>query len=380
MATEVQSPGPFQKEDDLTLRDILLNIQSYLKEIGRNWRLMLIITIPIFAYLMVMAFITPKKFSGELTFMVNEDEGSKVGGVADVLESLGVVGSSNNSEYNLDKILELAKSQRILFKSLMSTGTVKEKEDYFANHLIRVYNLHKVWKKDKPKLANFYFTRDSLENFSRLENSALKYLYKMMLGQGDTEPLLTTTTLENSGIMSMTLKTRNEQLSVQLLKDVFDRLSLFYIEQTTNKQRETYEKVSAEADSIRTVLKSKEYELASFIDKNQGLITQRAQLKKEQIEREVFILNTMYGEAVSNEEVAKFTLKNRTPFIQAVDEPVVPLKQIRPSKFKNGLTGILLGVVLTAMFVVGRRLYRETIDGPDSGPNQTSSEPIPVTS
>ncbi|MCB0644312.1 MAG: hypothetical protein KDC44_21860, partial [Phaeodactylibacter sp.] len=197
------------------------------------------------------------------------------------------------------------------------------------------------------------------------------------LGQGDMEPLLTTTTLENSGIMSLTLKTRNEQLSVQLNRVIFEELGMFYIRQTTVKQRETFEKVAAEADSIGTVLRSKEFELATFVDKNQGLITQRAQLKKEQIEREVFILNTMYGEAVSNEEVAKFALKNRTPFIQAVDVPVVPLKQIRPSKFKSGITGLLLGVLLTSIFVVGRRLYRETMQNPE--PDSATPGAIPAT-
>lgn len=366
MATEVQSYPEIKKEDDLTLRDIVVRVRMYFLEIMRNWKIVLLITIPILTYLIAAAFLTPKKFIAELTFMVNEDEGSKIGGVADVLESLGVVSGGSNSEYNLEKILELAKSQRILFACLMKKATIKDKEDYFANHIIRTYNLHKEWKKDKPKLANFLFTRDSLPTFSRLENSALKAIYKLLLGEGGNEPLLTTVVLENSGIMSLTLKSRNEELSAQMSRVIFEELSNFYVSQTTKKQRETYKKVSEEADSIRAVLKAKEFELATFVDTKQGLITQRSQLQRDQIERDVFVLNTMYGEAVANEEVAKFALKNRTPFILPIDLPVEPLKQVRSSKLTAGITGLVVGLILASIFIIGRRLYLDTMSEEDA--------------
>lgn len=354
-------PG-YNQEDEISLREIILQVQEYFVYIGRNWKILLYFIAPLLVYMTYLAFVTPKKFTGELSFMVNEDEGSQLGGVADVLESIGLAGGSTNSEYNLDKILELAKSRRILSRSLMKKGLIDDQEDYFANHLIRSYELHKKWKRDKPKLVDFYFTRDSLPAFNRLENSAMKYLIDMLLGKQNDPPLLTTAVLENSGIMTMEMVSVNEQLSVQLLNIIYTELSEFYIQQSTEKQRDIYEKVHQETDSLRMALASKEYELATFNDRNQGLITQRAQVRKDQLSREVFLLNTMYSEAASNEEVAKFALKKKTPFIQPIDTPTVPLKLTKPSLLKNTLLAILLGVILGSLFLSGRKLYQDAMD------------------
>ncbi len=354
-------PGYNTESDEISLREIILQVQEYFVYIFRNWKVLLYFIVPLFFYLTYLAFVTPKKYTGELSFMVNEDEGSQLGGVADVLESIGLAGGTTNSEYNLDKILELAKSRRILSIALMKKGMVNDEEDYYANHIIKNYELHKKWKRDKPKLVDFYFTRDSIPSFNRLENSAMKYIIGMLLGKQNDPPILTTAVLENSGIMSMEMVSVSEQLSVQLLNTIFRELSEFYIRQSTEKQRDIYEKVHQETDSLRMALLSKEYELASFNDKNQGLITQRAQVRKDQLSREVFLLNTMYSEAASNEEVAKFTLKKKTPFIQAIDTPTVPLKLTKPSLAKNTLLAVVLGLIFGGLFLAGRKLYLDAM-------------------
>jgi hypothetical protein len=349
-----------RSEDEITLKELIFKVREYLLEIVRNWKIVLLITLPILVYLLVVAFITPKKYSAELTFMVNEDESTQLTGAAEVFELLGV-GSASTSEYNLDKILELMASKRIIYPCLLTKGEVDGEEDFFANHIIREYKLREEWKREKPKLVDFTFTHDTLANFNRLENTALQLIYKKMLGKKDDPPMLTSFISENSGIMSLTLETLDEMLSKDLLIVIFNRLSQFYINQTTNKQRETYEKVSMETDSIRRVLKGVEYELAKFVDKNQGMIGQRSQVRKEQLERELFVLSTMYGESVKNEEISKFSLKNKTPFVQAIDLPVEPLKVIKKSKSKALLTGLIVGILLSSIFIIGRKIVRDAI-------------------
>ena len=365
-------PGYNNETDEISLREIILQVQEYFMYIFRNWKVLVYFIVPLFFYLTYLAFVTPKKYTGELSFMVNEDEGSQLGGVAEVLESIGLAGGTTNSEYNLDKILELAKSRRILSIALMKKGIVNDEEDYYANHIIKNYELHKNWKRDKPNLVDFYFTRDSIPSFNRLENSAMKYIIGMLLGQQKDPPILSTAVLENSGIMSMEMVSVNEQLSVQLLNIIFRELSEFYIRQSTEKQRDIYEKVHQETDSLRMALISKEYELATFNDRHQGLITQRAQVKKDQLSREVFLLNTMYSEAASNEEVAKFTLKKKTPFIQAFDTPTVPLKLTKPSLAKNTLLALILGVIFGGLFLAGRKFYLDAME------RETVSEEVPA--
>ena len=362
MAEPSQASFTNRNDDDVTLKDIIFIVREYLGEILRNWRIIVLVTVPFLIITLTNAFISPKKFNGDLTFMVNEDEGSQLGGVATVLEDIGLGGASTNSEYNLDKILELMKSHRIINLTLMEKATIKGKEDYLSNHMIEIYNLDKEWRRKKKKLVGFRFTRDSLENFNRKEHMALNYLHKKLIKGVKGPPIVNSTIAESSGIMTISVASLSEPWSVEFLNKLYIKLSAFYIDQTTKKQRLIYETVHEQTDSIRGVLKAKEYELAKFMDNNQFLVPNVAQLRKAQLERDVFVLNTMYGEAVKNEETAKFTLKNKTPFVQAIDTPVAPLKVEQKSKIKAVVLAIILGILFSSIFIVVRKAYREAME------------------
>ena len=286
MGNEVKTARNYLQDDEVSLREIVMKLREFIGEVARNWKVVLYFIVPIIVLMLIRAFVTPKEYEAELTFMVNEDEGSKLGGVATILENIGLAPTTTNSEYNLDKILELMRSHRIISRSLIQRTKLKDEEDYFANHLIKVYNLHKEWKKEKPELATFLFTHDSIRNFNRQENTAMKIVSKKLLGDNNSPAMLSSSISENSGIMSMKLTTRSEKLSIDLLKTIYQNLSKFYIDQTTSKQRDTYEKIKHQTDSIRVELASTERELATFLDQHQNLIPQRAQLRKEQLEEE----------------------------------------------------------------------------------------------
>ncbi|HRV86761.1 MAG TPA: Wzz/FepE/Etk N-terminal domain-containing protein, partial [Saprospiraceae bacterium] len=106
--TEQQPPGYIQ-DDEITLKDLILKIQEF-------WRLLWANKWYIIAFALILAslsalrtYLTPSQFPAKLTFMVNEDEGSNMGGIANVLGQFGF-SSGGKSEYNLDRILELSRS------------------------------------------------------------------------------------------------------------------------------------------------------------------------------------------------------------------------------------------------------------------------------
>ena len=79
------------------------------------------------------------------------------------------------------------------------------------------------------------------------------------------------------------------------------------------------------------------------------------------MDRDVKMLQVVYGEAIKNLEMADFALKNKTPFIQAIDLPVAPLKKVKKSKLKGLLTGLSIGILLGSVFVVGRKIIRNAM-------------------
>ncbi len=347
--------------DEVVLRDILNEALQWWKEIKAHPKTAIGIITGTLLLFALIAWLTPRQYEAKLTFMVNEDEGSKLGGVASLLESVGFGGAAN-SDFNLDKIIELVHSRRVIYHSLLDSTSVKGKKDLLANHIIDIYQLHKKWKRKKPKLQNFRFTSDSLETFSLPENTALKEIYKYVeKGENWSDPLLSTSIAPEAGIMTIEINSLSQELSRGLALSLFRELSDFYINKSIEKQLATYNELKQQVDSIAQKLHRKEYELARFEDRHQNLVPKTAQLRKERLEREIFILNTMYGEAVANKEVAGFALKNTTPFVQPIDLPVLPLTAIQPSWPKILSLGLLLGSMLAAIFIIGRMKVKKAL-------------------
>lgn len=353
MAEEKQYVGG----DEITLKELILKLQEYFWEVVRNWKWVLLITIPFVAFFLYRTISTPVTYYGELTFMVNEDDGNSMGGVSAILGQIGLGGGRRKN--NLDKILELAKSKIIVKKVVFDSIKIGGKEDFLGNHIIRLYDFHEEWEEDTTGLKKFLFTD---KNFSTLaDRKAFKTVYGKLIGGENIEGILSTGYREDTGIMNFSANSINEQLTAELCINFYDYLSDFYITKTVEKQQQTYNVMSQKVDSVKTAMRAKEYQLANFADQHRGLYTAKDRLKEIQLKRDVKVLNEMYGVTLKNFEIADFTLKNKTPYIQLIDVPFLPLRLIAESKIRSIVNGILAGLFLSILFIVGRRIYRDVM-------------------
>ena len=67
----------------------------------------------------------------------------------------------------------------------------------------------------------------------------------------------------------------------------------------------------------------------------------------------------VYGEVVKNLELASFSLQNRTPYIQSIDEPILPLLVIKPKIISEIFKSIALGLLIGISAVVARSFYKK---------------------
>ena len=335
------------EEDEISLKEIILKLRVFYREALRNWKLIGLIAFPFVLFFLIRAIIVPPAYTARLTYMVNEDEGGGLGGVSTLLNQFGFAGGGS-SEFNLDKIVQLSKSQKIIKEVLLEKGTVKDREDYFINHIIREYNYHKKWKKDTTGLKNYLLESNNEEQFSKTDYKALKEIYARMTGNPKKriKGLLSSGYTDDSGILDISIQSTSEPLSIQLANTMYDKLSSFYIEKTTEKQEQTYNIVRFKADSLKQLLNQTQYEYLKFDDTNRGLALRQSQARKLKLERDMQALAIAYGEALKNVEVADFALKSATPFFQEIDEPVSPIAPVKRSKLKAILLGALLGGLL----------------------------------
>ncbi len=350
------------QEDEITLKELIEKIQEYALEVWKNWKIVLLVCAIFLAYKIYDALTDIPQYSAELTFMVNEDDGGGFGGINAVLGQFGL-GKRGGGKYNLDKILELAKSRRIVQMILFEKGTINEKTDFYANHLIEEYKYREKWAEDEDTryLADFRFTHDSLEQFTDVENMIFKNLYSLIKGSEDEVGILITDYNKDTGIMNLKFKTSSPGLSLQLCNVLYDKLSKYYIEKTIEKQQTTYRIIKSKADSLGTLAKASERAWARFKDSNRGLWTATAELKELQLKKDVEMYNVMHLEALKNLEFADFSLRNKTPFVQLIDAPIAPLSPSQKSLILSAIIGLILGGMIAVSFIIARKLYRDVM-------------------
>ena len=348
--------------EEVSLKDLILRLLEFYREIIKNWKIVLLITIPFIAYFLYKAFTKPPTYPTELTFMINEDEGGGLGGAMSILNQFGLGGGGGAGKYNLDKILELSKTRKIIQSALFEKKTLNGSNDFIANHLIDIYNLHEKWENSKRGLQEFKFSHDDVETFELKENAALKALHTLIIGGKDVKGIYSTMINKESGIMVLKINSQSEQLSVDWLNLIYLHLSQFYINKSTEKQQATYALVKNKVDSLRTALSITESRLARFKDSNRGLWTRTAKLEEDRLNRNMLELSTVYIEASKNLEIADFTLKNKTPFIQLIDKPITPITESSESKIRSIFLGGFVGGLISAIFLIARKILRDTMN------------------
>ncbi len=351
-------------QDEITLKELILKIKEFWNVLweAKTWIILAAVIVGIiFA---VRLYFSPQIFKANLTFMINEDEGNRLGGMANILGQFGFAGGGNSSEFNLDKIVELSRSRRIIYPSLMDTIRSQEDEKLIGNAIIDVYDYHKKWSKsDNEKIHNFYFINNEHEVFSNLENRVMKSLYSKVVGNArkDNDPLLDIDYGEETGILELAITSESKDISLHLVNAIFKNLSEYYITKTIEPQRETVNALSIKTDSIKRALVNAEVRLAQYDDSNLSLFRQKDKIKRDQLTREVGILTLMYGEAIKNLETASFTLQNKTPFFQIIDPPATPLGGSSKNYLLAILKGLILGGFLAVTFFLIKKIYLDVM-------------------
>jgi uncharacterized protein involved in exopolysaccharide biosynthesis len=351
--------------DEITLRDLILKVKEYFIEIIRKWWIIALVMIPIVGYFLYQHYQTPTTYPTELTFMVNEDEGNSVSSIGSILGQIGVGSAGKRSRYNLDKILQLSKTRKILGKAAFDSCVIDGKNDFIANHIISMYQLNEKWASKNPKFEGFRFRHSKLDDFEQKESIAFKKIIGLIAGNpsGGREGIVSNSYNEVTGIMTLSAKTLNPYLSVHLIQSLYYHLGKFYIENSTEKQQVTFDLVSAKKDSILNALQSAEYALASFRESNRNMIDSRSKLNETRLNREVIVGTQAYVEAVKNVEFSDFALKNMTPFIQPIDEPMLPIAPVSSSLLITLIKSIIIGGLVGALFVILRKIFKDAMQG-----------------
>jgi len=364
----------YEDEDsfqELRLKDIILKIKEYIMYLLSKWK-------PIIGFALLLGIIfairtttIPTMYGEKLTYMMDEKSGEAIPG----LDLIGDLFGAKSQDSNLGKILELFGSKNIIHKTLFDTISISGKSDYIANHILDIYTVEELvsdyklfgfyylekWPVQLLDNPNFRFSNDKTNEFSENENLYLSLIYNLINGNNNAKiPRLLSSELdEDSGIMTISMRSDDQEITLGILNNIYLRLSDFFIEKSIEKQQKTYDIMKEKRDSVLNILQSAEYQLADFKDSNRNMTTVKGYLKELRLEREVAIHNIMYAEVVKQLEITDFALKNKTPVVQVIDFPRRPIIPSIVSWKMAFIRYSILGGVLASIIFVGIKFFKE---------------------
>lgn len=339
---------------DIPLRDLLLIVGDYLRAGLRYWWVCVIVGLLVGGYMAWDAKRTPLTYVAPITFVLNDS--SSGGGVGSILGQFGI-GGGGGAGATPDKILALAKSQKIIHAVLLDSVLVDGRQDRVANHLIQVYDLPTEWEL-KPDQQRIQLSE--ISEMSEKEKSLLKRLHQFVLGEANN--IIRISAEKKTEIIKVSAKTLNEDLSMALSTRLFDNLSVFYTKESTGSSRASVEKLRYKADSVAAALSATEYQLATTLDTRLDIQQQRGLLRQAQLDRQVQILSLTYAEILRNLETADFALSSRTPFFQTIDQPFTPLYKDQPNWKMQLIYGCLGGALFGFLLVAMLKFYRSVMN------------------
>ncbi|MBK0381131.1 Wzz/FepE/Etk N-terminal domain-containing protein [Mucilaginibacter segetis] len=343
------------QESNISLKDFILKIRSLIAYLKSKWLTIFIIACIGGVLGLAYSFIKKPVYVAESTFVL--EDGVKGGGLSQYaglasLAGIDIGGSSGGGIFEGDNILELYKSRLMIEKTLLSEVDLDGKRQLLINRYIDYNHLRDNWK-DK-QLSSISFNDDP-EKFNRKQDSIITDLVKTV-----NKSLLSVTKPDKKlNIIKVTVSSKDELFAKAFNTKLVETVNNFYTQTKTKKSVQNIQILQKQADSVRSVLNSSISGVASAIDAapnaNPAMLSLRVPSQKKQID--VQASGAIYSEIVKNLEIAKISLRQETPLIQVIDEPVLPLAVNKLGKLKGLVAGFFLGGILIVIWFVVKRIF-----------------------
>jgi len=356
-------PPYYYQDDEITLKELILKIQEFARTLWSNKFLIIVISFLFTSGSLLRTWQQDTTYSSGISFMVSDSDSGDRGLVNTPYGPVELGSISAN------KITELSRSGRIVHQVLLTNATVDGKEDFIANHLIDIYTLHEKWNNEPINneyrdfhLKDFVFSHSDIEIFTQQEKRALSILHQLVAGNNliNKQGILSVKYNEDSEIFRLNVSALNESISLILAEQEFQELKNFYVEETVGKSLKGHAALKVETDSLFALLSSTERVLASSQDRSRGVQSSLQNIRITRQQREVSRLEQEYRTSQQNLKQLELLLNSETPEFAVIDRTFFPIKNA-PSRIKAIIIGGILGLFLSSLFVIGRKIVRDAM-------------------
>ncbi|MBD8349081.1 GNVR domain-containing protein [Dysgonomonas sp. HGC4] len=191
------------------------------------------------------------------------------------------------------------------------------------------------------KINSFALTREQTNIFNNLKSRIIIIVDK------------------KTGVIYLSSTMQSPEISASLADTLTTYLQSYIISYRTQKARQDLsftEKLYIEAKKDYSEAQQK---YAKYLDENQNIILASYRVNQEKLQNEVALTYSVYNQMAQQLQLAKVKVQDTTPVYTIIQPAIVPLVPVRPNKKLIVVGFIILGIILSSGFILGKEIWTE---------------------
>ncbi|MCH2022569.1 MAG: hypothetical protein MK207_08840 [Saprospiraceae bacterium] len=340
----------------ISIRDLLSIAKDYLMEVIKYSWLIVIVALLFGKYMHYRKSSTPTLYTADFSFKFNEIINEKHHSISSLFDQGTQLNYSNDYLSDLKELQQIIVTRKIFLKVLFHRTILKNDNpgvsDFIVNHYLRTFYY------TNPTDQDFYFKTDSVDPYDRKSNYLLKYIHNSIVkNQLIIDPL--------GSMMTIKVESTSEDFSYELVTALFNELSIYYKDKTTEQKRRFFDMAEQQTKKLRDKLSKAEAKYIEYVNTNSAEADGRNNtlIETQYLSTELKKATESYFFALSSRDAAyiAYESQKQTPPFSVIDPPLFPLAVVVPNPFLHMIFGFILGGLLVLIIVVGRKFLRDYI-------------------
>lgn len=318
----------------------------------------IILSVVVFGLIgLLVAVFSEKEFTASTTVVLQSNEVDMTGQLGGLAAFAGIsIEGGNKKGISPSLYPEIIKSlpfQQELLKTPLKFSYLDEEisyREYYKDNkksgslsTISLSNFFNLFKKDSRKRVEVKV--DSIYKVSSEDYILFNQLKRQLILDIDNK----------SGYIKISFSMPEALPSALMVKKVQELLQETIINYRIHKSEEEFKFIKERYRELKKDFEKKQAALASFRDKNQGLITSRSQSRLERLKAEYNLSYELFFGAAKQMETQRIKLKENTPVFMVIDPVSVPVIKSKPNRIMILVIWLLFGIFIGIGFVVFKK-------------------------
>ena len=347
-------------QKDFSILFVFESFKNWFNYIFSNVRKIAILTTSFLVITLLYNYLKSPVHYARTSFVLDSESSSNsIGDIASLASLAGINASSfidASSLFQIDNIQELYRSSSMLKQTLLAKSIFGNETEMLINRFGREEKIDKKWK----KLGIDFTNKSLLQSKSRLHDSVLFEAVKVI----KEKYLIVDKPSRKTTILEIGFDHKDELLAKSFNENLVSIVNNFYFKTKTKKTGENLEILQRQADSVKNVL---DKSILILAEKDQSIpnpnpLTKVSLVPYQKALVDVQANGAIYQEIVKQLELAKVNHRNKTPLIQIIDKPTLPLENSRLKFSECLIYGIFGGFMLSIIYFSLLRFYNSLIN------------------